>query len=185
MVTEEKNALAGVVRGAGALLATAGVALSLAACGGQPASAPATDQAAATTSSSTAAAGTPMTVIQAEGTPAPVIEVSDEDLENHTVTSESGTTYVDNQLVITYGPSQADDLESFKQVRASNDADQIKSAMESFSKATMDVFAKVYQQANPGAGDPGAGTGYTYQGGQGSNVNDDGTVDSEFTDGNN
>ena len=118
MVTEEKNALAGVVRGAGALLATAGVALSLAACGGQPASAPATDQAAATTSSSTAAAGTPMTVVQAEGTPAPVIEVSDEDLENHTVTSESGTTYVDNQLVITYGPSQADDLEGFKQAIA-------------------------------------------------------------------
>ena len=77
------------------------------------------------------------------------------------------------------------ELESFKQTRASNDVEQIKSAMESFSKSTMDVFAKVYQQGNPGAGDPGAGTGYTYQGGQGSNVNDDGTVDSEFTDGNN
>ena len=78
------------------------------------------------------------------------------------------------------------ELESFKQTRASNDVEQIKSAMESFSKSTMDVFAKVYQQ-NPqgGAGDPGAGTGYTYQGGQGSNVNDDGTVDSEFTDNNN
>ena len=77
------------------------------------------------------------------------------------------------------------ELESFKQTRASNNVEQIKSAMESFSKSTMDVFAKVYQQ-NPqgGAGDPGAGTGYTYQGGQGSNVNDDGTVDSEFTDGN-
>ena len=77
------------------------------------------------------------------------------------------------------------ELESFKQTRQSNDVEQIKSAMESFSKSTMDVFAKVYQQGNPGAGDPGAGTGYTYQGGQGSNVNDDGTVDSEFTDGNN
>ena len=77
------------------------------------------------------------------------------------------------------------ELESFKQTRASNDVEQIKSAMESFSKSTMDVFAKVYQQGNPGAGDPGAGTGYTYQGGQGSNVNDDGTVDSEFTDNNN
>ena len=64
-------------------------------------------------------------------------------------------------------------------------AEQIKAAMETFSKSTMDVFAKVYQQGNPGAGDPGAGTGYTYQGGQGSNVNDDGTVDSEFTDNNN
>ena len=77
------------------------------------------------------------------------------------------------------------ELESFKQTRASNDVEQIKSAMESFSKSTMDVFAKVYQQANPGAGDPGAGTGYTYQGGQNGGVNDDGTVDSEFTDNNN
>ena len=77
------------------------------------------------------------------------------------------------------------ELESFKQTRQSNDVEQIKSAMESFSKSTMDVFAKVYQQ-NPqgGAGDPGAGTGYTYEGGQGSGVNDDGTVDSEFTDNN-
>ena len=41
-------------------------------------------------------------------------------------------------------------------------------------------------QQNPqgGAGDPGAGTGYTYQGGQSGGVNDDGTVDSEFTDNN-
>jgi molecular chaperone DnaK len=77
------------------------------------------------------------------------------------------------------------ELESFKQTRASNDVEQIKSAMESFSKSTMDVFAKVYQQGNPGAGDPGAGTGYTYEGGQNSGVNDDGTVDSEFTDNNN
>jgi molecular chaperone DnaK len=78
------------------------------------------------------------------------------------------------------------ELESFKQTRQSNDVEQIKSAMESFSKSTMDVFAKVYQQ-NPqgGAGDPGAGTGYTYQGGQSGGVNDDGTVDSEFTDNNN
>ena len=77
------------------------------------------------------------------------------------------------------------ELESFKQTRASNDVEQIKSAMESFSKSTMDVFAKVYQQ-NPqgGAGDPGAGTGYTYEGGQSGGVNDDGTVDSEFTDNN-
>jgi len=76
------------------------------------------------------------------------------------------------------------DLESFKQTRNTNDVEQIKSAMESFSKSTMDVFAKVYQQAGP-QGNPGAGTGYTYEGGQGSNVNDDGTVDSEFTDNNN
>ena len=76
------------------------------------------------------------------------------------------------------------ELESFKQTRQSNDVEQIKSAMESFSKQTMDIFGKVYQQAgaqgNPGAGydagNPGANPG--------ANVNDDGTVDSEFTDGN-
>ena len=73
------------------------------------------------------------------------------------------------------------ELESFKQTRQSNDVEQIKSAMESFSKATYDVFNKVYQQQNAqgGAGDPGTGT--TYQSG---GVNDDGTVDSEFTDNN-
>ena len=75
------------------------------------------------------------------------------------------------------------ELESFKQTRQSNDVEQIKSAMESFSKATYDVFGKVYQQqaaqGNPGdAGFNGGNAG-------GSNVNDDGTVDSEFTDGNN
>ena len=73
------------------------------------------------------------------------------------------------------------ELESFKQVRQGNDVDQIKSAMETFSKATYDVFGKVYQQQNAqGAGDPSAG----YNPNQGSTVNDDGTVNSEFTDGN-
>lgn len=68
------------------------------------------------------------------------------------------------------------ELADFKKVRESNDADQIKSAMESFSKATYDVFGKVYQQqAAEQQGNPGA------QGG----VNDDGTVDTEFTDSNN
>ena len=60
--------------------------------------------------------------------------------------------------------------------------EQIKSAMESFSKATYDVFGKVYQQQNAqgagAAGNPGANGGNG-----GANVNDDGTVDSEFTDG--
>ena len=79
------------------------------------------------------------------------------------------------------------ELESFKQTRQGNDVEQIKSAMESFSKQTMDIFGKVYQQAggqgNPGAGfDPNA-AGYN-PGNGGSGVNDDGTVDSEFTDGN-
>ena len=48
--------------------------------------------------------------------------------------------------------------------------------MESFSKATYDVFGKVYQQqAAEQQGNPGAPGG----------VNDDGSVDTEFTDGNN
>ena len=70
------------------------------------------------------------------------------------------------------------ELANFKKVRESNDADQIKSAMENFSKSTYDVFGKIYQQqAAQQQGDPNA------QGG--TRVNDDGTVDSEFTDGNN
>ena len=76
------------------------------------------------------------------------------------------------------------ELESFKQTRQSNDVEQIKNAMESFSKQTMDIFGKVYQQAgaqgNPGAGfDPNAAG---FNGNAGSDVNDDGTVNSEFTD---
>ena len=59
--------------------------------------------------------------------------------------------------------------------------EQIKSAMESFSKSTYDVFGKVYQQQNAQGGAGADGTGTTYQGG---GVNDDGTVDSEFTDNN-
>ena len=66
------------------------------------------------------------------------------------------------------------ELANFKKVRESNDASQIKSAMEEFSKATYDVFGKVYQQANPqGGADAQNG---------GTHVNDDGSVDSEFTD---
>ena len=73
------------------------------------------------------------------------------------------------------------ELNTFKQVRQGNNADEIKAAMETFSKATYEVFGKMYQQANPNGDqgfDPNAG-----QGG-GANVNDDGTVESEFTDGN-
>ena len=66
------------------------------------------------------------------------------------------------------------ELESFKKVRESNDATQIKSAMESFSQATYDVFGKVYQQQQAQQG------GENPQGG--AHVNDDGTVESEFTD---
>ncbi len=68
------------------------------------------------------------------------------------------------------------ELESFKQTRQGNDAEAIKAAMESFSKSTYDVFGKVYQQqAQQGQANPGGGA----------TVNDDGTVESEFTDGNN
>ena len=66
------------------------------------------------------------------------------------------------------------ELESFKKVRESNDATQIKSAMESFSQATYEVFGKVYQQQQAQQG------GENPQGG--AHVNDDGTVESEFTD---
>ncbi|MBR7188151.1 MAG: Hsp70 family protein, partial [Clostridia bacterium] len=73
------------------------------------------------------------------------------------------------------------ELNTFKQVRQGNNVDEIKSAMENFSKATYEVFGKMYQQANPNGGadgqgfDPNAGQG-------GANVHDDGTVESEFTD---
>ena len=60
-------------------------------------------------------------------------------------------------------------------MREGNDAAQIKSAMEEFSKKTYEIFGKVYQAqaAQQGAGDPGANGG--------TQVNDDGTVDAEFT----
>ena len=68
------------------------------------------------------------------------------------------------------------EIESFKKVRETGDADQIKPAMEEFSKKTYDVFGKIYQAqaAQQQAGNPNGGNG-------GANVNDDGTVDAEFT----
>ena len=72
------------------------------------------------------------------------------------------------------------EIEAFKKVRETGDADQIKPAMEEFSKKTYDVFGKIYQAqaAQQGAaGDPNANGGAN----GGTNVNDDGTVDSEFT----
>ncbi len=72
------------------------------------------------------------------------------------------------------------ELAEFKKVREGNDAAQIKSAMESFSKATYDVFGKIYQQQSS---QNGAQPGPDAQ--DGTHVNDDGTVDSEFTDNNN
>jgi len=66
------------------------------------------------------------------------------------------------------------ELADFRKVRESNDVEQIKAGMESFSKATYDIFGKIYQQQSA-QGDPNA---------QGAGVNDDGSVDTEFTDNN-
>ncbi len=84
-----------------------------------------------------------------------------------------------NELSNKMDPADKSKLESsladFKKVREGNDAQAIKSAMESFSKETYDIFGKIYQQQaaqeSAQANDSG--------------VNDDGTVDAEFTDDNN
>ena len=70
------------------------------------------------------------------------------------------------------------ELESFKQVRQGGNVDEIKPAMESFTQKSYEIFGKVYQQqggANPGA-QQGGQTGYN------GGANDDGTVESNFTD---
>jgi molecular chaperone DnaK len=65
------------------------------------------------------------------------------------------------------------ELEAFKKTRASNNAADIKREMETFTQKTYEIFGKVYQQsAGPQQGGP--------QGGP--HVNDDGTVESNFTD---
>ena len=70
------------------------------------------------------------------------------------------------------------ELEAFKKTRATDDAAQIKPAMEQFSQKTYEIFGKVYQaqaaQQQAGGDNPNPGHG-------GANVNDDGTVDAEFT----
>ena len=71
-----------------------------------------------------------------------------------------------------------EELDAFKKVREGNKADEIKPAMEKFSQMTYEIFGKVYQQQG---GQPGAGAGPE----AGPTVNDDGTVESDFTDGNN
>ncbi len=69
-----------------------------------------------------------------------------------------------------------EELEAFKKVRATDDAAQIKAAMEDFTKKTYDIFGKVYaqQQGQPGV-QPGAGFNGGAQGG-----NNDGTVDADY-----
>ncbi|MBR2698668.1 MAG: Hsp70 family protein, partial [Clostridia bacterium] len=74
------------------------------------------------------------------------------------------------------------ELNTFKQVRQGNNVDEIKAAMETFSKATYEVFGKMYQQANPNGGQGFDPNNPGQNPGGGANVNDDGTVESEFTD---
>ena len=69
------------------------------------------------------------------------------------------------------------ELAEFKKVRESNNADEIKAAMEKFTQKSYEIFGKVYQQAGPQGGEQG-GPEAGPQGG----VHDDGTVESNFTD---
>ena len=64
------------------------------------------------------------------------------------------------------------ELEAFKKTRAGGNAADIKRDMEAFTQKTYEIFGKVYQQASGAQGGP--------QGGP--QVNDDGTVESDFTD---
>ncbi len=64
------------------------------------------------------------------------------------------------------------ELEEFKKVRERNNPEEIKQAMESFTQKTYEIFGKVYAQANPQGGAPNGAAG----------ANDDGTVESNFTD---
>ncbi len=68
------------------------------------------------------------------------------------------------------------ELQAFKKVRETNDAEQIKTAMENFTKKVYDVFGKIYQQQaqqNPGAGPDGAS--YTQN-----TANSDGATDADY-----
>ncbi len=67
------------------------------------------------------------------------------------------------------------ELETLKKARESNDAGQIKTAMEGFSDKVYQIFGKIYQQQpgqqTPPTGDPGADAGQT---------NADGSVDADY-----
>ncbi|MDL2319202.1 molecular chaperone DnaK, partial [Eubacteriales bacterium OttesenSCG-928-A19] len=61
-------------------------------------------------------------------------------------------------------------------VRETNDADQIKTAMEGFTEKVYQIFGKIYQQQQAeGQADPNA-----YSQETASNENDDGSVDADF-----
>ncbi len=63
-----------------------------------------------------------------------------------------------------------DELEAFKKVREGNNADEIKPAMEKFTELTYEIFGKIYQQQAA-----------QQQGADGAQVNDDGTVETDYT----
>ena len=63
------------------------------------------------------------------------------------------------------------ELAAFKKVREGGNAADIKRETETFTQKTYEIFGKVYQQAAGAQGGPEAG-----------HVNDDGTVESDFTD---
>ena len=67
------------------------------------------------------------------------------------------------------------ELDAFKKVRETNDTEQIKSAMDSFTQKVYQVFGKIYQQQQ--AQQPGADANPN-DGGQ--QPNDDGTVDADY-----
>jgi len=70
-----------------------------------------------------------------------------------------------------------DELAKFKKVRETNNAEEIKPAMEAFSQATYAIFGKVYQQQGGQQEAPGQDGGA-----QANSASDDGTVESDFTD---
>ncbi|MCL1964908.1 MAG: molecular chaperone DnaK [Firmicutes bacterium] len=68
------------------------------------------------------------------------------------------------------------ELETFKKARESNEASQIKPAMEAFTEKVYQIFGKVYQQQQAQGGQPGPDpSGYA-----GGGENPDGSVDADF-----
>ncbi len=74
------------------------------------------------------------------------------------------------------------EIEAFKKLRETNDAQQIKNAMDSFSQKVYEVFGKFYQSQQGGANPEGAGAYQNPNGnGQaGTNYNADGASDADY-----
>jgi len=66
------------------------------------------------------------------------------------------------------------ELAEFKKVRETNNAEQIKTAMETFTQKVYAVFGKIYQQQQ--AQDPNAGAGYQ----QAQDASSDGAADADY-----